>query len=380
MKHSNTQSLSPEDVASWLVGRDWARVSKAQGVAALWLRGADEVLQPLVPNARDYESRIDDLLATVSRVERVDRGQVTQEIESEGSDLCEWIGGINEHESSVALEDGFKLVGGARNAFISAANASISRRGYFGHSSLKVAREHAKFVRMGHTRRGSYVVPILSRIPGATLSPSDDRPMLDVDMIEQPFARRVMAQLATGLTALQALAVTSDRLPTQVAIVESVGSGVSFELCRAISETLSGDSFSDLHMAFKWARRVPGAPPVTRVEFPEDAKRAVDHVAEYLRNADVIAEQTVHGFVRGHRLERGAPTGTVTIRASFGATARLVNVELKRDQVHEALQAADQDRPVDITGRLVRVAGKSWHFSTVSAFEVQDFIPTSSAE
>jgi hypothetical protein len=57
---------------------------------------------------------------------------------------------------------------------------------------------------MGQTRRGSYIVPVISRLP--ILEPEDeDDAVLFEDVTYQPFARTAMLRLAEGLTALREL-------------------------------------------------------------------------------------------------------------------------------------------------------------------------------
>src|SRR4051812_768483 len=113
--------------------------------------------------------------------------------------------------------------------------------------------------------------------------------MFEVDVIAQPFERRVVAQLAEALNAVQSLAVRAEREPTQRELNESVANGVSHELCAAIDVALAAESFAAIDVKFSWARRAGKHPGVRSVEFPREAKQLVHRMAEGLRGSQVIA-------------------------------------------------------------------------------------------
>lgn len=366
--------LSPEDVTSWLVANDWRQVSAGRGTAALWARAADEVLQPLAPYATDYRLRLADLLHTLARTEQRDALLITQEILSEGADVCEWRAtGEQIDQYTIPLDDGDRLVHGARTAFVAAANATVHRRGYFGHSLARAAREHAKSVRMGQTLPGSYIVPIISHVSGSTLVPGGQQDGLDIRVDTQPFGRRVMIQLAEALSTIQDLAVNADP-PNMRRINESVGRGVSHELCGAVSEILGADSVDGLDVNFAWARRLPVREPVKRVRLPKESLANVRAIAESLRGSEVVAEQTIVGIVRGTRRDPAEELGLVTVRAPIGSTDRLVHMRLSREDFHQALMAADEERLVYVTGTLAREPGRQWKFESISNFGYAEFM------
>jgi hypothetical protein len=144
-------------------------------------------LQPTLRDASDYDLRVSQMLRSLASWSQRSVEAIVEEMIHEGSDVTEWrANGLHAHDFSVPLEDGLNLVQAVRNVFIAAANAAIRRRGYFGHSTLKAAREHAYAVRMGQTRRGSYVIPIISRVPGV-VEQTDGQGRLDVEVSAQPF-------------------------------------------------------------------------------------------------------------------------------------------------------------------------------------------------
>lgn len=366
----------PEDVASWLADHEWRRVTSGSGRAALWTSGDAELLQPTLREATDYDLRISQLLTSLSALTGQAPEALAEQMVHEGSDVTEWrAAGADDHDYSLPLEDGLTLVQSVRNAFVAAANASIQRRGYFGHSTLKAARDHARAVRMGQTRRGSYIVPIISRIPGATESGDAGQGRLDVDVSAQPFERRVMAQLAEGLAAVRRLGVDSDREPSQRELNEAIGLGVSHELCAALASALDAESFGDVDVSFSWARRASSHPNVRALNFPKAAQPVIHNMAEALRGSDVVAEQVLSGTIWQTKYERKDGAGSIKVRTQIGRRTRTVSVPLNDAQMHAAYEAAADDAPVFIRGQLVREQGRAWHFETVSEFGVAQAAP-----
>lgn len=358
----------PEEVASWLSGRDWRRVTESAGHAALWCSGPNEVLQPRIIEASDYALRMSDLLTSLAVWSGSTPDAVAQEMVTQGSDVAEWRAvGLHERAISLPLEDGLTLIQSVRNALVAAANSTMQRRAYFGHSTLKIARLHARSVHMGQTRRGSYIVPIISRIPGA-LEPVSDVDRLSLEVRAQPFERRVMAQLAESLAAIREMAVDSSQEPTQRQLNDSVAQGVSHELCAAVAGALEAEAVSELDVSFSWAERIGGHPGVRSLTLPKQAGPVIGRMAEKLRGSDVVGEQALVGLVRSHRREPDEDDGWVYLRATIGDKLKTVGLPVTSEQLHEALMAADEKRPVHVRGRLSRAVGGAWRFDSVSDF------------
>lgn len=366
----------PDEVASWLVDHDWQRITQSPDLPALWSLGGRELLQPTLLNAGDYELRLTQMLRSLASWAERSVEALTEEMIHEGSDISEWrAGGLHARDYSVPLEDGLNLVQSVRNAFVASANAAIQRRAYFGHSTLKVAREHAKAVRMAQTRRGSYVIPIVSRVPGVTEQPGEAQSRLDVEVSAQPFERKVMAQLAEALSSVHELAVRSDREPSQRELNESIGSGVSHEFCAALDSLLGVESFGDIDVTFSWAKRASTHPDIWRVELPRAARPVIHRMAENLRGSAVIAEQVLTGWVWQTKYEQGDIEGAIKMRSQIGKQTRTVTVTLTAEQIHEAYEAAAEDKPIFIRGQLVREPARTWHFESVSEFGVAEAAP-----
>ena len=80
----------PEEVSSWLAGNEWRRITRTTGRAALGTRGTEELLQPTLRDASDYDLRYADMLRRLSVSEQKSAEALAQEMIQEGSDVTEW--------------------------------------------------------------------------------------------------------------------------------------------------------------------------------------------------------------------------------------------------------------------------------------------------
>jgi hypothetical protein len=377
---NNSGGFAPEDAGSWLQSHGWRRESQAARFASLWRRDDHEVLLPLLPEATDFARRAGELLSELSRLERRAPETLIWEMLNEGSDVCEWRA-AHPHliDNSIPLADGEQLVASAKMALIAAASATLQRRAYFGHGVTKRAREHARTVRMGQTRPGSYIVPIISRIPTMSVSPAE-QPTLDMQLPSDPYERQVMHTLAEALTMVNTIAVQAELEPSNQTINESVSAGVSFELCAAIAATLRTESVSELEVSFSWARRLPTSKaPKLPLTFPKEAVNRIGDVAAALQGSAMVGEQTLVGFVRSLRRAENDVDGTVLLHTTLGNERRYVQVTLSPKDYEEAGLAHQQKRPVFVRGVLNREAGRRWHFERTTGFGIAAFIPEPTA-
>ncbi len=203
MSSSGVTVPLPDDVAAYLRIKGW-EVESSGSVAALWRRkGGEPLLVPHLPNAPDYSKRVHLLTSELARVERRDASRVEEDMTRVYCDISNVTAKHPFLETdSIPLESGVGLYLATKRMVIAAAGATLRRQGHFGHSLPRRAREHAHNVRLGHSRQGSYTVPIISL---AKVVAPQVRDRLDIEAEESLFDRRVMITFARALGALQEL-------------------------------------------------------------------------------------------------------------------------------------------------------------------------------
>jgi hypothetical protein len=368
----SNQALLPVDVTEWLRIQGWTQAASLGDIAQRWQNDTMGVVVPMITRSPDFSLRWSEMLNRLANSFDTDPAGVLLAVSKAGSDIAEFRAS-GQIDDSIPLGDASTLIDSVRRSMQASANSALQPRSYYGHSLPEAARAHASKVRMGQTRRGSYVIPVISRPP--ILEPDDaDDAVLFTDVAYQPFARSAMLKLAQGLAALHDLTHGTTE-PAGSRITEAVGAGVSSELCDAVANTLETESITALNVAFTWAERLPASSAPKSVNLESEAVPLLRHVGSVLKGEPVIGRQTVVGYVK--RLDRGEDdeVGRVTLRTLDSDRARNITIDLNDSDYHIAGEANTERRMVAATGILHREPGRALRFTEVNAFHLLEGLP-----
>lgn len=359
--------VGPREIASWLEWRGWTLSSSLGSIAERWSKSESSVIIPLQPSSPDFQLRWTEMLTSLGRLFSLDPDGLLLAVGRDGSDVAEFRA-AGDIDDSLPLGDASILIDSLRRAMQAAANSAIQPRSYFGHSIPDGARNFARNVRMGLTRRGSYVIPVISPVPILREDDPDDARLFD-DAFHQPFSRSAMLQLAEGIAELRNL-THSAQSPARSEIAASVSRGVSAELCDSIASLLETQSVESLAVAFSWAERLPISHAPDPVSIEQGSVPLIRQIGNYLRGEPVIGAQTVIGYVK--RLDRGEDdeVGRVTLRILDGDKARNVTLELDDQRYQTAGEANTSRQLISANGILHREPGRMLRLSDVSSFEL----------
>ncbi|MFI6085425.1 hypothetical protein ACIBBB_31435 [Streptomyces sp. NPDC051217] len=366
-----TPDFGPEEIRSYLKVTGWAPVSGGD-VAELWsLPGpADEVvLVPMKPGAPDFAKRARILVQDLARVEFAETQTVHDAIATVYNDVTDLRASHpSMSDGSIPLQSGYELFVSAKRLRVASAAATIRRQGHFRNFPTR-ARDQARDVRLGQTRRGSYIVPIISqaRSPEDVYSPGQDH--IDVQIEETLFDRRVTATMSRALGVLEDMAGAGHE-PTPSEINDSIGEGVSYELCQALAKVVNTDSVSSFDVAFNWSR-VAAPPPGTpaHVEFNREAIEIVDLVSEQLKTKIYTREHLIYGVVTDLSRHPDDDTGRVGVQTLIQRRSRTVWMDLPDREYHTAVHCHDAGIPVRVRGTLTSPPGG------IARMKVTDFGP-----
>lgn len=366
------QALLPVDVTEWLRIHGWARTAALGDLAERWQNATTGVLVPMHLQSPDFTLRWSEMLHRLAASFNTDPAGVLLAVQKAGSDIAEFRAS-GQIDDSIPLGDASTFIDSVRRSIQASANSALQPRSYYGHSLPDAARAHARGVRMGQTRRGSYVVPVISRLP-VLQADDDDDALLFEDVVYRPFARSAMLKLAQGLVTLRDL-THGESEPTGSRITEAVGAGVSSELCEAVANTLEAESITALNVAFTWAERLPTSSAVESVQLESEAVPRLRHISSVLKGEPVIGRQTVVGYVK--RLDRGEDDeiGRITLRTLDSDKARNIAIDLNDDDYHIAGEANTERRMVAATGLLHREPGRALRFTDVNNFHLLEGLP-----
>jgi hypothetical protein len=369
-------SVQPSDVTSWLYDHEWQQVGRIEDVAERWQLDTHLVLVPLAADSSDFPIRWREMLRDLADAVGTDESGVLLTIEKADSDIAEFRAvGDSYIDDAIPLGDASMLIDQIHRSMRASANSAVQPRSYFGHSLPDRVKHHADGVRMGQTRRGSYVVPVICRIPMLRPDIEDDQPLFDASKTYQPFARIAMMRLAEGLDEIRSMAL-EEVLPSSDRVRDSVSRGVSYELSGAIATILEARSVDKLSVNFSWAEKltIPSVP--SAVTLSHEMSPIIRHVSDELRGVTVVGTQTLVGYVKALSRGEDDEIGRVTIRALDEDQARNVALELDSEQYDVASHANNERVPVSVTGRLRREVGRMLRFDAVESFSLIEAHPT----
>ncbi|MEU3559349.1 hypothetical protein [Kitasatospora sp. NPDC006786] len=355
----STLAFGPNEIRSYLKVNGWAPVDGGE-LAELWsLPGfADEVvLVPLKQTAPDFTKRVHILLNDLARVEAQETRTVHDAITTVYHDVTDLRASHPSlSDGSIPLEAGYELFVSAKRLRVASAAATLRRQGHFRNFPSR-AREQAREVRIGQTRRGSYIVPIISqaRSPLEVYTPGQND--IDAGVEEVLFDRRVTATMSRALGVLEEMA-SAEREPTPSEITDSVGEGVSYELCQALAKVVNADSVNALDVSFNWSRVAappPGAPP--QVTFNEDTIEILDKVSTQLKTRTSTRQHLIYGVVTNLSRQPDDDDGRVGVRTLLQRRIRVVWMTLPPDVYHVAVRCHDEGVPVQVQGVLTSPPG-----------------------
>lgn len=357
--------VSFDDITSYLDRAGW--VPAIQGpLAEIWSNEAlanSRVMVPRNEQAPDFAALLEGLTREIGRQERRSSEIVREDMARQFIDITKLRAAHAELiEDTIPLDAGAALFSSAYKLVRAAAGSTERRQGHFGHSMPRKATAYAKQMRLGHTMPGSYIVPIISqaKIPKSRLEHDLlAKPHLDLAVEETRHDRRIISTLAGALDVLQEMTVTRDREPSSQEINDSVGEGVSRELCDAITSILDTGEVDRFDVTFNWApATAPPASLIQEVSFPDLSTEIVKRVAGHLSAAPHREEQILYGIITRLMARRNEESGGVVIETMIDGRLRTVKFDLPWDTYSKAGRYHTGRTPVIVRGILNAPPGR----------------------
>lgn len=341
----------PKYLEAYLRARHWSLFDE-QARYTLWAskeHGEREVLVPLHRDYADYSRRLAEAVRTLEDVEERPASLIIQDLLSAPFDIVRLRADEDtDITGSMTLNGGVAFIRGAKDLLMAATCAAWERRAYYPSRKPREAEELLGESRLGQTERGSFVVTIY--VPVAP----DQGPQPNVDTIyREPFARRATKTLLNAVGAAVAAADASKRDGKIAPFLSTISTGVSANLCEALTDIHSGTRASTVDLAVRWSFTLPAPLDVRPAIVHADQVEILNEAGRFFRRSEGPRNTIISGKVV--RLERDdAIPGRIAIKAVIGQKMRRVRLTLSGDDYHNALDAHDKDLPVLVQGELVR--------------------------
>lgn len=358
--NSIEEKIVPDMLRSYLHSRGWTSIASGP-VSQLWIPGSgqqSEVMVPMREEASDFQKRLKILLSDLVEFEKRDAKAIESDIASIYLDVTNLRAAHpSAIDDSIPLQAGYELFSSAHKILVASAAATIRRQGHFRNMPLR-AREHAKNVRLGQTKRGSYVIPILSQARAPELVYEPNQEHIDLEIEETLFDRRVAATMSRALGTLQRM-VSAERSPTTSEMVDSIGEGVSRELCRAVGNVIKSDAVAEMDISFAWSDvTTPPVGATSLVHFDSESEPLVNMVSDYLLKVPRVREHVIYGVITELKRRPEENIGRVGLEALIDGRRKVVWMDLGIDSYHMAVRCHDSGIPVVVRGILDNAPGR----------------------
>lgn len=402
------------DLAQFLAANNWT-CQADRSYDQVWLPPVDAgdfvrpVLVPREPAFVDYAKRLSEAAAGVAAFFGWRIGHLAEQVAAVHADLffvrlnqVSTDGTIPLRQATALLDNIDQMI---RSAAVTTWNPKSSGRG---RTPLIVNDFLTDDVRMGHTKKGSFIITVAARLddvagldrapahpaghePATTSSESSsvadstdavesltdaagdegtgvaEEPVAAETSDEQAvpsFTRRVMTTLARSLTYAREQSLPEEANTTFEVAVEE---GLRLPVVQALREIGSAEGLQSLDMSFEWAEIEPARQALpTRVTIDRDVIEALPTVEARLARSTAPARVTLVGPVSELKRSEDDPdaeeSGEIVVQAEVEGRVRKVTVPLTGSDYDWAIQAHRARLPFTVAGELGK-KGNSWRLN-----------------
>ena len=353
-------NLEPTDLSVYLQAKGWTRLETSRVHAESWLLSSvtpeAELLVPTGKSVGDYALRVSQLLRTLEAVEGRSQLDIVRDIAYIGADVVRVHRASDPHTfATIPLVDGTKLVEQTVAMVIAAACAAVAPRRVVPTRHPTEADAYLQHVRLGHTEKGSFVLTVVSRVT-PLLTPGS--PAL-LEFMGEPFPRRATRTLWSAVGASSAAAKSTKAGASPQVFEQTVGQGVSANLCEALAGMLEATGpRTDLSLSIAWAATHPLPKEGPRQHrFSHDDVPILYEAARILKQATPLEGIPVTGVVVKLHREKGAESGDITVSCAIEGTVRKLSVPLTPSDYHLAIDAHRDKRGVYFRANVAKIGG-----------------------
>lgn len=268
----------------------------------------------------------------------------------------------------IPLDTASKIIASARAMLRATATTARWERAQIGGSYSKRGDDVVRDAFMGHTERGSFIIPVLVPIPEPA-EPDIHQLTLDHDPHDraevhsapaEPFERRVVRTFAQSMQAVHDVVVEPARVPATDQMHELVYRGVSREFCVALANVLGESAVAEFETHVEWAPTVQAPTTMPQsITIDADAVDLVKAVAEKLRQHKITPRQVFSGTIVQLRHDHfDDPFGEIAISTVRRGRQSEVRVRLPMARYREAWDWHYAGRAVLVEGAVRRTPGR----------------------
>lgn len=369
--------LSLEDTTAWMEKEGWRNVSEG---SAGWLWENDEFNQS-IGVLRNFNSDGDARKSLVSRLahyHNIKQKDLENIIAGWRTDITLLrVANDSVINESIPLTAGAAMVDNARQMYRSAASTAVRLRANIGGNYSTTGDHVLDKVRLGHTRRGSYIVPIHIPVGMPDILNEMTIPGAEIQHLAtqvESAERRTSRTFAQAMNSIDKVVIKPDRSPGTDDIDNLVAHGVSREFVSAMTRIVGQQAVAQLDASFQWAgaQQTPASVP-KKVEIPSEAVPLLEDLAHTLRSMKRPRYETYTGPVVVVAREPEDSETRFSIRTLSNGRASLVESSTS-EPLSEVTRWMNERTIVQLRGDVSRTSsGIVMNKSDIALFDKMDF-------
>lgn len=335
-----------QKIEAYLLSRSWIKDAEIRTVATVWHRldSIDaEIVLPISTSVKDYDQRLYDAIRMLSLYEKRSISDLINDLARYFSNLIAVrVIGSDTDSGTIPISDGVLLFIKAKELLYSAAMSMYAKKKQFSGALPKDSKSYIDSLLLGQTEIGSYVINIIAPVQFQAIN-------LNV-VDEYPFAEAVTHNLLTSIAALVEASNMYKRNRDLTVFETAIAKGASSNMCDALIGFSGEERRRDFEVRICSAAGQMFSGETRVFSFVAADIEILQKASGYYKDDYILPDREVCGFVKKLHRPKGEESGTITIESMVGETERSVQIQLEKDDYHEAVVAHDTTTLVKCLG------------------------------
>jgi hypothetical protein len=341
------KDIEINELANFLINNKWTLDSTIPTISKIYHNSEYPDFEIVLPDNKNVKGYLNLITSAFLNIKDVYSTSIEKTINALGN-VCEDTVKIRIiHDDvkygTIQLDDGLKLINGAREMMSSSANSVIQKRKLFVGKMHNSTKGYVDHLRLGQTEIGSYIINVYSEIR------KPDVP----ELFEQiSYDRKVSMQLINSMEAMDELVEEYEKTRKIEVFDEAVNSGISANFCKSIID-LSGSEYEhEVKLEIQLNESIKIADKKYEFEIPTKTIPILQKGYDYLVEKNQLDQIELIGFVFKLSRDEDEESGVVNIATMIDDKTRKVRVYLSEEQYEIAISAHRDQKSVIIKGDL----------------------------
>ncbi|OZF39940.1 hypothetical protein CH296_01140 [Rhodococcus sp. 14-2496-1d] len=365
--------IPPDELKRFLGANRWAIVEDKDSEWEIW-KAPEDVPATAVTlifddEYFDYETRLFEANQAIRKVYELTSVALAEKVAALSADLFFFRISQFSRDGTIPFRQAQRALDGIATMVKAAATTTSNpNHSHQGRRPAEVESFIADKLRLGHTKKGSFVVTAVARFDDETPNTEVKAGSKNDEIL--PYGRRVMTTLARGLDAVRGVASGGEPIGS------AVERGVSLELVEALEKITDEEGLQTIEVSFDWSPSVIQSvenPLPNIVTFEQEQILALPQVAEQLttRKMPTVVEIVGPVLALSRAVNGGEPeeSGAVTVLGEVDGQMRKIVVELEGREHDWAIRAYRERFPIILSGELVKRG--SWRLEGYVTLDIE---------